>query len=226
MAAPQHTQATDPPRRRSWLPPLLGITFFALFVVAFAGSNDADPETSGVELIAKHAQSSTAEFVSATALIIAAIVLVFFGGWLRHALRAATNRVDWLPDVALAGIIVHALTLTAFVSSAKSVQDAIDSGDPVIAQTLNIADGNNFVSAMLGLACVLIATGVSSFRSGALPRWLAVVSVVLGVMAPLGPGGFAPFLLFPVWAIVVGFVASSPRRSTSAVTVRPTSAMA
>ena len=95
MAAPEHTQATDPPRRRSWLAPLLGITFLALFVVAFAGSDDAEPETSGVELIAKHAQSSTAEFVSATALIIAAIVLVFFGGWLRHALRPPTPATTW-----------------------------------------------------------------------------------------------------------------------------------
>ena len=53
------------------------------------------------------------------------------------------------------------------------------------------------VTAMLGLACILIATGISAYRSGALPRWLAIVSIVLGAMAPLGPGGFAPFLNFP-----------------------------
>ena len=226
MNACSYPHVTDPPRRRSWLAPLLGIVFFALFVLACAGSEDADPDTSGAVLIAKHAQGDAAQFVTGTALIIAAIVLVFLGGWLRQALRSATSRPDWLLDVALAGIVVHALTLTVFVSSAKRVQDGIATGDPTIARTLNIADGNIFVTAMLGLACVLVATGISAYRSGVLPRWLAIATIVLGVMAPLGPGGFAPVLLFPIWVIVVGFVASSTRRATTAVTVRPASAVA
>lgn len=226
MAPSQQPQATESPRRRSWLAPLLGIAFIALFVFAFAGGDNADPDTAGSVLIAKHAKGDAIQFLTGTALIIAAIVLVFFGGWLRQTLRAATTHPDWLPDVALGGIIVHALTLTAFVSSAKSVQDGIATGDPTIARTLNIADGNNFVAAMLGLACVLVATGVSAYRSGVLPRWLAIVTIVLGVMAPLGPGGFAPFLLFPLWVIVVGFVASSTRRAPSTVSVRPTPAVA
>ena len=222
----QRTQSPDLSERRSWLAPLLGIGFAALFVVAFAGSTSADGDTPGAELIAEHAQSETAQLLTGTAMIIAAIVLVFFGGWLRQILRSAAARPDWLPDVALAGIILQALTLTIFVSSAKSVQDGISTGDPVIARTLSIADSNNFVTAMLGLACVLIATGVSAFRSGALPRWLAVASIVLGVMAPLGPAGFAPFLSFPIWVVVVAFVASSTRRRTNQVTVRPTPATA
>ncbi|MEO8696708.1 MAG: hypothetical protein ABI658_24575 [Acidimicrobiales bacterium] len=225
MSTTQTSRPADPATRRSWLAPILAIAFALLFLVAFAGSDDADPETAGAELIAKHAKSDGATFVAGTALIIAAIALIFFGGWLRQMLRSKTARPDWLPDVAFAGAIVHAVTLTIFVSAAKSVQDGISTGDAVIAQTLNIHDGNNFVTAMLGLACVLIATGVSAYHSGALPRWLAIASIVLGAMAPLGPGGFAPFLLFPIWVIVVAFVATSTRRHTNEVTVRATPAM-
>ena len=225
MAPSLYPQADDPTRRRSWLAPLLGLTFLVLFVVAIGGSDDADSKTSGADLIAKHAQSDTAQFVGSTTMIIATIALVFFGGWLRQTLRAASARPDWLPDVALAGIVVHAITLTIFVSSAKSVQDGIASGDPTVAQSLNIADANNFITAMLGLACVLIATGVSAYRSGVLPRWFAVATIVLGVMAPLGPGGFAPFFLLPIWVVVVAFVATSTRRATAAVSVRPTAAV-
>ena len=117
MSATQTTRQTDLSERRSWLAPLLAIGFAVMFVAAFAGSDSgADPETSGADIIAKHAQSSTSAFLTGTALIIAAIVLVFFGGWLRQTLRSKTARPDWLPDVALAGIVVQAFTFTIFVS--------------------------------------------------------------------------------------------------------------
>lgn len=220
------TEHTNPPHQRSGPAPLLGTAFAALFVLAFVGSGGgAESDTPGSEVIADHAQSSSTLLIFGTALIIAAIVLVFFGGWLRQTLRSTATGPDWLPDVVLAGAIIHAVTLTTFVSSSNSVQHAIDTGDPAIAQALNIASGSDFVTAMLGLACMLIATGVSAYRSGALPRWLAVVSIILGVMAPLGPGGFAPFLTFPVWVVVVSFMATSRPRATDDVTVRSTSSI-
>lgn len=213
MSTAQIVEQSSPAQSRSWLAPSLALAFAALFVAAFAASDPgAEPETSGADVIANHAVSDGAQFATGTALIIAAIVLVFFGGWLRQMLRSKSSDSGWLPDVAFAGTILQSLTLSIFVSSARAVQDGIASGDPVIARTLSITDGNNFVTAMLGLSCILIATGVSAYQSGALPRWLAVVSVVLGVMAPLGPAGFAPFLSFPIWVVVVAFVATSTKR--------------
>jgi hypothetical protein len=67
---------------------------------------------------------------------------------------------------------------------------------------------------MLGLCCTLLATGLSALRTGALPKWLAIVSVVLGVASPLGPAAFLPFALFPVWLIVTAAVTA--RRVSSA----------
>ncbi len=216
------TTAVDSTTHRSWFAPMLGIAYALLFIGAFAGSDSgAESSTPGSELIAKHAQSDMATLLTGTLLTVSAIVLVFFGSWLRQALRSKASPSDWLPDVVLAGAILQALTLSIFVSSAHSVQDAIATNDPVIAQALNIADSNNFVTAMLGLACILIGTGLSAYRSGALPQWLAIVSIVLGVMAPLGPAGFAPFLTFPIWVVVVAFMANSARRtSPEAITVR------
>ena len=37
-----------------------------------------------------------------------------------------------------------------------------------------------------------------------MPRWLGVVTVVLGVLALLGPGAFVFWLIAPVWFVVVG----------------------
>jgi hypothetical protein len=206
------------------LVPLIGVAFTVLFIGSFlAGGDSAEPTTSGADVIAKYSQSDPAQLATGTAAMIAAITLVFFGAWLRSTLRDRSTSHAWLADVAFAGTVLQALTLSLFVASAHAVQDGIDSGQPLIAQALNIADGNNFFPSMLALACVLIATGASSLSAGLLPKWLAVISIVLGVMAPLGKAGFAPFMLFPIWVTVVGLLGSRQpsTSSTDAVTVRP-----
>ena len=50
---------------------------------------------------------------------------------------------------------------------------------------------------------MILATGISAVRHGALPRWLAWASVVLGVVA-LTPVFFALFFLGPLWLLVLG----------------------
>ena len=200
------------------------MAFAILFIGSFlAGGGDAEPTTPGSDVIAKYSQSDTAQLVTGTAATIAAIALVFFGAWLRSALRDRSSANAWLADVAFAGAVLQALTLSLFVASAHALQDGIASGQPLIAQALNIADGNNFFPSMLALACVLIATGAASLSGGLLPKWLAIVSIVLGVMAPLGKAGFAPFTLFPIWVGVVAVLGSRRPRSSStdAVSVHP-----
>ena len=206
------------------LVPLVGVGFTVLFIGSFlAGGSSAEPTTSGADVIAKYNQSDAAQLATGTAAMIAAIALVFFGAWLRSALRERSTAQPWLADVAFAGTVLQALTLSLFVASAHAVQDGIDSGQPLIAQALNIADGNTFFPSMLALACVLIATGAGSLSGGLLPKWLAIVSIVLGVMAPLGKAGFAPFMLFPIWTTIVAVLGSRrpSTSSTDAVTVRP-----
>lgn len=56
-------------------------------------------------------------------------------------------------------------------------------------------------------------------RNATLPKWLAWVSVVLGVSAVAGPLGAVAFLIAPVWRLAVGVVLSrsvpSDERSVS-----------
>ena len=72
-----------------------------------------------------------------------------------------------------------------------------------MAQAVNIMNNSNFVPAMLALACMMIGAGTAGLRTGTLPRWLAVASIALGSLAPLGPAAFLPFTLFPLWAVTV-----------------------
>lgn len=148
-------------------------------------------------------------------MVIAAAALIFFGAGLRRALQR--DRSDWLADVAFGGVIVMGVTLVGFAVTMLAMDHAIKTGNPAVAQSINILDHENFVPAMLGMCCTLLAVGACGLRSHVLPKWLAIVSLVLGVMSPLGPVAFAPFALFPVWVVVVASITArrlTPERST------------
>jgi hypothetical protein len=130
---------------------------------------------------------------------------------LRRALRR--GHADWLADAAFGGTIAMAMAIVGFVVTAYAMHDAVKTGDATVAQSINILDHANFVPAMLGLCCTFLATGLSSLRTGALPRWICLVSVILGVASPLGPAAFAPFALFPVWVIVVAAILARRMRA-------------
>jgi hypothetical protein len=212
--APSHGAASD----RSGLPSgrvLVGVAvaYAAFFLVVFAtGGEGPDTNTAGAKIIADYDKSATLVHLASYAMVIAAAALIFFGAALRRALRR--ERADWLADAAFAGTIVMAVTLVGFSVTAIAMRDAVSTGNASVAQSINILDHSNFVPAMLGLCCILLATGLCALRTGALPKWLAVLSVVLGVASPLGPAAFLPFVLFPVWVIVTAAVTA--RRLSSA----------
>ena len=74
---------------------------------------------------------------------------------------------------------------------------------------------NTWLPFMVGAAVLLLSTGLGGLRTAVLPKWLAIVTIVLGVGALLGPTGFAVWFALPVWCIVVGVVLMR-RQSASA----------
>ncbi|HZK35448.1 MAG TPA: hypothetical protein VFC57_00620 [Aeromicrobium sp.] len=152
-----------------------------MFLVEGSGP---DTTTAGAKIIADYHKSNAAVQISGYALVIAAAVLIFFGAALRRALRC--GHADWLAGAAFGGTM--AMAIVGFVVTAYAMHDAVKAGDATVAQSINILDHANFVPAMLGLCCTFLATGLSSLRTGALPRWICLVSVILGVASPLPSG--------------------------------------
>jgi hypothetical protein len=105
--------------------------------------------------------------------------------------------------VAFIGFVTMAWTLGSFAVTALGLYHGVQTGNTDVVAALNVADTTNFPFAMIGLTCSMIGVGVTTLGTRALPRWLAWASIVLGAMAPLGPGGFLPFMVFPIWLIVV-----------------------
>jgi hypothetical protein len=181
--------------------PLSGALFGILFAIVFLVSGDTpDTDASGADVIS-HYEDEGKTYVLLILLMIAAIVLMFFASVLRTRLREAGS--ETLATTAFGGGVCAVIGLAVFGVFQIALLDASDLGQEQVAQTLNIIDNDNFFPAIFGMAIMYLATGWHCVRSGVLPKWLAWVSVFLGVLSIAGPAGFFAFLAFPLWAIVV-----------------------
>lgn len=163
----------------------------------------------GEKVIKEFTSSSAAVQVGGYGLVVAATVLVFWGAAMRRLLMSAQR--SWTADVVLGGTIAMALNLVGWTVTLFALKRAVDSGVPEVAQSVNIMNNANFVPGMLGMTCTMIAVGLTSLRAGSLPRWLAIASIVVGALAPIGPAAFLPFALFPIWVIVVSALVRTTR---------------
>jgi hypothetical protein len=203
------TEAAAPERRTTVA---LAVLYSLLFVGVFlTGGGEIASDSSGEKVIKDFTMSSTAVQVGGFGLVIAAILIVFWGVAIRARLTSA--RRSWTADAVLGGTIALALTLVGWTVTLFALKDAVDSGVPEVAEAVNIMNNANFPPVMLGLACTMIAVGLTAWREHSLPTWLAIGSIALGAIAPLGPVGFAPFALFPIWAIVVSVLVKTSQDS-------------
>ncbi len=207
-----HTPATEgsAPDRRTTI--ALAVLFSLMMVgLLFTGQEEIASDSSGEKVIKDFTTGSTTVAIGGFGLVITAALIVFWGVAIRARLTWA--RRSWTADAIIGGSIAVGLTLAGWAVTLFALKDAVDSDVPEVAQAVNIISNANFPPVMLGLACMMIGVGLTAWREGSLPRWLAIVSIVLGALAPLGPGGFVPFALFPIWAIVVSAMVSTPQDS-------------
>lgn len=101
------------------------------------------------------------------------------------------------------GFAVVGVTVASWAVSGLTMWHAVDQGEDASVRTLNFIDTGNFLPVMMGMICMYVGAGLAGLASGTLPRWLAAVSVVVGCLAPLGPLGFIPFMLMPLWFVAV-----------------------
>jgi hypothetical protein len=87
-----------------------------------------------------------------------------------------------------------------------SMVDAAAKGDAASVAAIGWLEADLWVFWSMAASVFLVATGLGGLRTASLPRWLAIVSTVLGVLSLLGPGGLVTFFVFPVWLVVVGLV--------------------
>lgn len=191
-------------RISKWFPPFTGVIFFGLFVaINFILGEGQDPKKKTPQEIVSHYNNhSTREMIGVVLIGFAAVFILYFAAWLRRVLRDAEGPDGILSAVVLIAAAVFAGGATIAGGIHFALADLADNINPIAIQAINGIDDETFLFIPVGLGTIVLATGISGLRHGSLPRWLAWVSVVLGVIF-FSPVFWVIFFIGPLWFLVV-----------------------
>ena len=145
-------------------------------------------------------------------LVVMAIALVFFGTALRSHLRAGEARESTYSSIVSGGLLLVAAGLSQMVMwNWGLINGAADAKDDQALGILSFVGFFGFAGMGIGIATTLLGAGLAGLANGVLPRWFAILTLVLGVLSALGtagipPGGLVNYLLLPLWLIAAAII--------------------
>lgn len=153
-------------------------------------------------------------YASQGCLVLMGISLLFFGTAVRSLLRSGEASEATYSNVAYGGWVVVVAGLSQMVTwNWGLINGAADAEDDTALRSLSYVSYFAWAGIGIGLATAFVAMGLGGIRSSVLPRWFAILTIVLGVLGALGdagipPGGLVNYLLLPFWLITASFVVS------------------
>lgn len=186
-----------------------GLIFVALFIGALFDPV-VDPLGDGASVVAAQLLDNRGQArLAVYAGGLAALALVWFVGSVRSTLRRAEGGTGRLSAVAFGGGVMAAVTLvasSAFLSAALEFADYGD--DPAGARMAAGLAEYLFYATNFGMALLVGATFVIALRHGVIPRWLAWVGAVGGVLSLvlIWPFFVIGVLVFLFWVVALSIV--------------------
>jgi hypothetical protein len=133
-----------------------------------------------------------------------AILVAFFATGVRRVLRSGEPGESTYSTAALAGgVLVAGASILNAVFGLASVE-AADKGQDAAVTTLAFINDFSWLPLVAGLAVFYLATGLGGLRTATLPKWLSIVTIVLGAACVAGPTGILAWFATPLWLVVVG----------------------
>lgn len=200
-------------RNKEWLAPLTGVAFVVVGIIGFLISGEPKSADEPVkEIVDFYVDKKDSVQISAIAGVVAGLFLIFFGAYLRKVLRAAGGEGETLSLVSFIGLVLVALGFAIDGTILFALAEAAEDIDPVAVQSLQALWDNDFLPIMLGVLAFLWATGISVIRSGALPKWLGWVMILLGIVG-VTPIGFVAAIGSAILVLVLSILLSLRARS-------------
>jgi len=200
-------------RSKEWLVPLTGVAFFVLGLVGFLiGGEPKSADEPVNEVVDFYLDNKDSVQIGAFIGVAASAILIFFAAYLRKVLHAAAGEGEMLSLVSFIGLVLVGLGFAIDGTISFALAEAADDVDPIAVQAGQVLWDNDFLPIMLGVLAFLWATGISVIRSGALPKWMGWVMVLLGIAA-VTPIGFVSFLGAAVLVLVISVLLSVRARS-------------
>src|ERR671924_50616 len=200
---------------KGWLVPLTGAGFIVVAIISFiVGGEPKDAGHPGQEIVDWYIDNKDSVEVGAFIGVAATVLLVFFGAYLRNVLRAAAGGTDMLSLVSFIGVVVVAVGFAIDATISIALAERADNIDPIAVQSLQALWDNDFVPIALGVLLFLWATGISVVRTGALPKWIGWIMIVLGVIG-LTPIGFVSFIGTAALILLISILLAARARSAA-----------
>ena len=200
---------------RGWLVPLTGVAFIVVAIIGFiVGGEPKDASHPADEIVNWYIDNKDSVEIGAFIGVAATVLLVFFGAYLRNVLRAAAGGTDMLSLVSFIGVVVVAVGFAIDATISIALAERADNIDPIAVQSLQALWDNDFAPIALGILLFLWSTGIAVIRTGALPKWIGWIMIVLGVVG-LTPIGFASFIGTAVLILVISILLAARARSAA-----------
>lgn len=193
-----------------WFPPFTGVIFAALFVVILIliGQGQDATKKTAQEIVNHYKDNNTKESIGAICIAFASVFILYFGGWLRRMLKDAEGPDGILSTVVFGAVVVFSAGAAVGGSIHLALADLADDINPIALQAINGIDFDLFFFFPVGLGTMILATGISAVRHGSLPKWLAWVSIVVGVLF-FSPVFWVDFVAAPLWILIVSIIGIS-----------------
>jgi hypothetical protein len=200
--------------------PLAGILAAVVFVVIGFHPNPPGVGAGAHERVQWYLDHQAITAVSGFGAGYFAVLMVFFATGIRRVLRSGEAGESTYSSIALAGgILVAGSALLGALVDLGTLEAAQKHQDGVVT-TLAFLNDFGWLPIIASLAVFYLGVGLGGLRTAALPKWLSVAAVVLGLACVLGPTGIAAWFATPVWMAVTGVVLL--RRSTVGQSATPT----
>lgn len=187
---------------------LAGILFAMQEVLAPFGEDVND-----AHLTTKVAEAVGRGYAAGFASLVGGVLLLFFAAAARSTQRSGEPAESSYSSVAHAGLVGAGMGLAFQGYAQVALTSAAHDGQEGAARTLMYLSFYAWLMVLAGLAAAFWAIGLGALRNATLPRWFAVVTIVLGCVALLGPLGAVVQLVLPAWLVAATVVTSLAQRS-------------
>jgi len=199
------------------LAPLTGVLFFVVLLAAvLIGSNSLNASSSAAKVLAHYKAHRHGPEVSGVLTVISIVIGLIFYGQLRDYLRRH-DVARGLTATAFGGAILFAASGGVSAGVNFALTDSPSHLSPAAAQVLLLV--NQDVSSGLslaGIALLLFCFGWAIRDSALLPKWLAWIAFLIGLVALFPPFGFFALIGVGLWTLIVSIAMWRRLASTAA----------
>jgi hypothetical protein len=163
---------------------------------------------------------TTGQAIGLVLEVLSFVALLLFLGYLYRVLRRAERPDGWAAAAAFGVGLVSTAVKLGSAAPALAAYLRRDDLTPELARTLDDLNGGAFVVSGLSFGLFVALASCSAAGSRALPRWLSISGLVVGVLTVaagtagvLDPAGYVPvpFLLCAVWVLVTSVLLAGRR---------------